>query len=102
MITGDQVREARVLVNWSQTTLAKAAGCDVAFVNDFENERHAPLPEAYGAIRRVLEEAGAEFPAGGVPPRFKSGAETPATWLDPRSHATNKIVSLKELRKRRL
>jgi transcriptional regulator with XRE-family HTH domain len=64
MITATQVKAARALLNWSQATLATAAGYDVATVIDFEAERRALLPEAGAAIKKALEEAGVEFTDG--------------------------------------
>ena len=81
MITGEQAKAARALLNWSQMTLAQSAEYGVTFVNHFENERSALSPEARVAIRRALEEAGVEFPEG-APPRLNRGAVMSANWWD--------------------
>ena len=84
MITGEQVREARVLLNWSQMTLSQSAGYDVVTIMDFEAGRCALSRAISSAIRRALEEAGVEFPEVG-PARLKGGAEIPRNWWEPPS-----------------
>ena len=61
MITGEQVTAARVLLNWSQFTLANSAGLDFYVIIDCEAGRHEPNPEDKVKIKRALEAAGIVF-----------------------------------------
>ena len=70
MVTGEQIRQARALLGWSQRMLAEAAGYELAVISDFEAGRRALFPEACAAIQAPLEAAGVIFPEGN-PPRLK-------------------------------
>ena len=54
-------RAARVLLGWTQTDLAEAAGLARATVADFERGIRDPHPNNRKAIREALEAAGIEF-----------------------------------------
>lgn len=60
-MTPAQSRAARALLDWSQPTLAKAAGLGLSTVVDFEKDRRKLSTEAITAIRTALENAGVLF-----------------------------------------
>ena len=68
LITPEQIRAARALLRMEQEELAQRAHVSVATVRRLEGPRGAEEVGASTAdgIRRVLEEAGAEFIADGV------------------------------------
>lgn len=61
MITKEQSRAARGLVDWSQATLATAANLGESTIRDFEKGRRVPSTNNLAAIRSALEAAGVEF-----------------------------------------
>ncbi len=61
ILTAAQCRAARALVGLNQPGLAAAAGLGLSTVVDFERERRVVSPDAAGAIRRALEDAGVIF-----------------------------------------
>ena len=63
MITGEQIRQGRLLVNLTQRQLARAARVRFEAVERAERSTgELPLTIAHAsAIRRVLEAAGVEF-----------------------------------------
>ncbi|NCC21608.1 MAG: XRE family transcriptional regulator [Alphaproteobacteria bacterium] len=61
MLTAQQVRAARALINWSQKELAQKSGISLNAINNFEREIVAPRQDTLLALRRTLEEAGLEF-----------------------------------------
>lgn len=61
MITAQQVRAGRALINWSQKELAAKSGISLNAINNFEREIVAPRQDTLSALRRTLEEAGLEF-----------------------------------------
>lgn len=58
MITPEQSRAARGLLDWSQQTLADAAGVGLSTVRDFEKGRRTPTAANLQAIRTALDSAG--------------------------------------------
>jgi predicted GIY-YIG superfamily endonuclease len=58
-------REARALLNWSMTDLAKAAGTDLWTIVDFELTGRKIQPDTSQAIRIALEIAGVMFDGNG-------------------------------------
>ena len=65
--TGEQVKAARKLLNWSQMSLAAAAGVNVQAIVALEINRPG-LPEtAIASIENALESAGVEFAESGEP-----------------------------------
>ena len=69
MITGAQMREARALLGWSRSHLARLAKVRPATIQRAEaSEGEAAITLAHeSAIRSLLEEAGVEFTNGDQP-----------------------------------
>jgi transcriptional regulator with XRE-family HTH domain len=65
MMTPEQSRAARGLMDWSQQALADAAGVGLSTVRDFEKGRRQPIASNLSAIRAALEAAGVTFLAEG-------------------------------------
>lgn len=64
LITREQSRAARALLDWSQDELAEAADLSPATVRLFEKPwkaGHTPGEATVTAIRKALEKAGVEF-----------------------------------------
>ncbi len=61
MLTAQQVRAGRALINWSQKELSEKSGISLNAINNFEREIVAPRHDTLTALRRTLEEAGLEF-----------------------------------------
>ena len=63
MITSDQIRAARALLQWSAQDLADSAGVGIATVRRFETVTGIPTGQVriLTAIQVALEEAGVEF-----------------------------------------
>ncbi|WP_352837301.1 helix-turn-helix transcriptional regulator [Mesorhizobium sp. M0664] len=61
LISVEQCRGARAMLDWSQSELAAAAGVSRATVVDFERGARIPHRNNLGAIRCALEAAGVEF-----------------------------------------
>lgn len=65
MLTPEQSRAARGLLDWSQQQLADAAQVGLSTVRDFEKGRRTPVSANLIAIRSALEAAGVDLlPAG--------------------------------------
>lgn len=69
MITGDQVKAARILLNCSQFTVAEAAGLDVREIVDLEAGRARLADDDLAKVKQALEAAGVEFPEDAAPRR---------------------------------
>jgi transcriptional regulator with XRE-family HTH domain len=65
MMTSEQSRAARGLLDWSQQDLANEAGLGLSTVRDFEKGRREPLPANREAMQQALEAAGVVFLADG-------------------------------------
>jgi transcriptional regulator with XRE-family HTH domain len=61
MITKEQSRAGRALVDWSQSRLAEASNLGESTIRDFEKGRRVPSINNLEAIRRALESAGVIF-----------------------------------------
>jgi transcriptional regulator with XRE-family HTH domain len=69
MITAEQCRAARALLDWPREQLAETSRVSRRTIIDFERSAREPRYLTFDAIRRVFEEAGVEFIAenGGGP-----------------------------------
>jgi transcriptional regulator with XRE-family HTH domain len=61
MITPEQCRAARGLLDWSQAELADKAAVGIVTVRQFEAGAHEPRRATLDVIRRAFESAGVEF-----------------------------------------
>ncbi len=61
MITLAQIKAARALLNWTQESLANAAGLSLPGVNNLERGITSPRKETLAAIENALSNAGIEF-----------------------------------------
>ena len=61
MITPEQSRAARGLLDWSQSFLAGQSNLGESTIRDFEKGRRTPSANNLAAIRRALEDAGIIF-----------------------------------------
>ncbi len=61
MITAQQVRAGRALLNWSQKELAEKSGVSLNAINNFEREIVGPRKDTLVRLRISLEQAGLEF-----------------------------------------
>jgi transcriptional regulator with XRE-family HTH domain len=61
MITAEQCRAARGLLDWSQAELADRAGVGIVTVRQFEAGAHEPRRATLDVIKRAFESAGVEF-----------------------------------------
>lgn len=61
MISAQQVRAGRALLNWSQKDLARESGISLNAINNFEREIVTPRRDTLEALRRTLEQAGLEL-----------------------------------------
>lgn len=61
MITIQQIKAARALLNWNQDDLAKAANVSKPAIANLERGTAQPRIETLNAITRAMEEGGVEF-----------------------------------------
>jgi predicted transcriptional regulator len=61
MITPEQCRAARALLDWSQQKLAETAGVGIVTVRQLEAATHEPRRSTLSVIRFTFEKAGVEF-----------------------------------------
>ncbi len=61
VLTKEQSRAARALLDWGQLQLASAANLGESTVRDFEKGRRVPSTNNLAAIRAALEAAGVIF-----------------------------------------
>ena len=61
MITPEQCRAARGLLDWSQQDLADKAGVGIVTVRQFEADAHEPRRATLDVVKRAFETAGVEF-----------------------------------------
>src|SRR5271168_3175904 len=64
MISIEQIKAARALLDWTQDDLAHAAGLSKPSINTLERRIANPKMETLNSIQRALEEAGVEFTDG--------------------------------------
>jgi len=61
MITVEQIRAARALLNWNQSDLADKAGLSLPSINNIERQIGSPRVSTMETIRITLSNAGIEF-----------------------------------------
>jgi transcriptional regulator with XRE-family HTH domain len=61
MITAEQCRAARGLLNWNQQDLAQFAGIGIVTVHQLEAGASRPRRATLEVIKRAFEEGGVEF-----------------------------------------
>ena len=61
MITPQQIKAARSLLNWKQSDLAKVSGISLPSINNIERNIASPRIETIRALQKSLENAGIEF-----------------------------------------
>lgn len=61
MLTHDQCRAARAIIDWSREQLSAASKVAVRTIVDFERGAREPREVTKDAIQRALESAGVEF-----------------------------------------
>ena len=67
LLTPEQARAARALLNWSRVRLAAKANLSEMVISEFENGVRRPRPNNLTAMRRALEGAGIVFAVDGSP-----------------------------------
>ena len=65
VMTPEQSRAARALLNWSQVRLASKSGLSEGTIRDFESGRRIPRPTKLAALLHAFEVAGVVFTAAG-------------------------------------
>jgi ribosome-binding protein aMBF1 (putative translation factor) len=63
MVTGEQIKAARLLLGWDLPTLARSASVEEPVVESIEAGADEPI-DARKLIEQTLEAAGIEFPDG--------------------------------------
>ena len=61
MITGNQIKAARALLDWTQDDLASTAGVTSRTVRSLEADAHRPFDQTFSKLRSALEKAGITF-----------------------------------------
>jgi transcriptional regulator with XRE-family HTH domain len=61
VISPEQCRAARGLLDWSQQVLAERAGVGIVTIRQLEAESHEPRRATLAVVRGALEAAGVEF-----------------------------------------
>ncbi len=64
MISVEQIKAARALLEWTQDDLAKAANLSKPAINTLERRLSSPKVSTLEAIQQALEKAGVEFTEG--------------------------------------
>ena len=67
LISGEQSKAARALLNWSRVRLAAKANLSEVTISDFENGSRKSRLHNIMAIRRALEDVGIVFTSDGSP-----------------------------------
>nr|WP_019858066.1 helix-turn-helix transcriptional regulator [Mesorhizobium loti] len=65
LLTADQARAARALLNWSRVRLAAKANLSEMTIAVLENGTRKPRPHNITAIRKAFEDAGIVFTSEG-------------------------------------
>jgi transcriptional regulator with XRE-family HTH domain len=64
MISIEQIKAARALLEWTQDNLAKASGLSLPAINNLERRIALPRVETLRAVQTAFEQAGIEFTEG--------------------------------------
>ena len=64
MITPQQIKAARALLDWKQSDLATASGLSLPSVNNIERATGSPRTDTMEALQGAMEDAGIEFMSG--------------------------------------
>ncbi|MGX5841872.1 helix-turn-helix domain-containing protein [Mesorhizobium sp. ArgA1] len=64
LLSAEQLRAARSLLNWSRVRLAAKANLSEMTIREFENGLRSPRPGNITAMRRALEGGGIVFTEG--------------------------------------
>ncbi|MER8433684.1 helix-turn-helix domain-containing protein [Mesorhizobium caraganae] len=67
LLSADQLRAARSLLNWSRVRLGAKANLSEMTISDFENGVRKPRPRNIAAMRQAFEDAGIVFTVEGTP-----------------------------------
>jgi DNA-binding XRE family transcriptional regulator len=66
MMTPNQIRAARALLDWSQNDLGQRTGLSQAAIANIETAKHRPNESTHAAIMKAFSMAGIDFIDGGV------------------------------------
>ncbi|WP_352745901.1 helix-turn-helix transcriptional regulator [Mesorhizobium sp. M0615] len=72
VLSADQSRAARALLNWSRVRLAAKASLSEMAISDLENGFRKSRPHNIAAIRKAFEDAGIVFTVEGTPSLARS------------------------------
>jgi transcriptional regulator with XRE-family HTH domain len=72
LLSADQSRAARALLNWSRVRLAGKANLSETTISDFENGFRKPRPHNIAAMRQAFEDVGIVFTVEGTPSLARS------------------------------
>lgn len=67
MITANQLRSARALLNWTQQDLAKRSGVSEDSIREIESGKAEPRKNTLHALIRAIDDAGVNFIMGDSP-----------------------------------
>lgn len=76
LLSADQSRAARALLNWSRVRLAAKANLSEMTIGVLENGVRKPRPHNIAAIRQALEDAGIVFTVEGTPSLARSKGDS--------------------------
>ena len=76
LLSADQSRAARALLNWSRVRLAAKANLSEMTISDFENGYRKPRPHNIAAMRQAFEDAGIVFTVEGTPMLARSKGDS--------------------------
>jgi transcriptional regulator with XRE-family HTH domain len=65
MLTGEDVKNARTLLGWPQSQLARELSVNATTIKDYERGKRRISTLEMSVLRRVFEAAGIEFTNGG-------------------------------------
>ncbi|MES0176862.1 helix-turn-helix transcriptional regulator [Mesorhizobium sp. M0006] len=76
VLSADQSKAARALLNWSRVRLAAKADLSEMAISDLENGFRKSRPHNIAAIRKAFEDAGIVFTAEGTPSLARSEGDS--------------------------